>query len=193
VATCLAVADAGVSPLRRLAEKGFDMRAYLAASMSLAGLLILAGCSPSGESETATAPATAAESAAPAPAPKPVLSAAALPAPYNEAALDMGEQTYAMRCKACHAVDPAAGDMIGPNLHGVFARKPGSKEGFRYSPAMTAFAASTPMATWQPEELDKWLADPSGYLPGSAMIFNGLSDPGERRNLIGYLLAASAS
>ena len=37
-------------------------------------------------------------------------------------------------CAACHSDKP---DAIGPSLKGVYGRKAGSLEDFRYSPAMT--------------------------------------------------------
>jgi cytochrome c len=161
----------------------------IVASVALAALLLTAACGEPA-SETTT-PAAEAPAAAPA-APQPALTAANLPAPYNEADLDAGKQSYMIKCRACHAVEAAAGDMVGPNLDGVFQRKPGSKEGFRYSEAMVAFAAATPMTVWLPGEIDHWLEKPTEYLPGSAMFFNGMPDAVERRNLIGYLLAETA-
>lgn len=162
------------------------------ASVALAGFLLTAACSPApAETAEPAAPAVAETPAAPA-APEIVLTADGLPAPYNEADLDAGKQSYMIKCRACHAVESADGDMVGPNLHGVFARKPGSKEGFRYSEAMVGFAGATTMTVWLPEEIDAWLAKPTEYLPGSAMFFNGISDPVERKNLIGYLLAETA-
>lgn len=135
---------------------------------------------PAGDVEPVAAPAETAAPAAPA------------ASPYATANLEAGKQAYMIRCRACHAVDAAAGDLVGPNLDGVFQRKPGSKAGFRYSEAMVAFAGSSDMHTWRPEEVDEWLAKPTDYLPGSAMFFNGIKDAGERRNLIGYLLAETA-
>src|SRR5256885_1443106 len=42
-------------------------------------------------------------------------------------------------CAACHSVGTdakPAGDDVGPNLHGVFGRKAGSRDDFRYSGPM---------------------------------------------------------
>ena len=41
--------------------------------------------------------------------------------------------------------------------------------------------------TWTPEELDRWLADPKGYLPGSKMVFIGVPNAQDRRDIIAYL------
>ncbi|MEZ5937155.1 MAG: cytochrome c family protein [Hyphomonadaceae bacterium] len=153
-------------------------------SLATAALaLVLSACSPSADN----AQSAAAETAAATPAPAHALTLEDLPAPYNEADLAAGRNAFT-RCAACHTLDEGAPDRMGPNLHTVFHRKPGSKPGFRYSESMKALAASTPLETWTPEELDKWLQDPAGYLPGSAMTFNGISDPEARRDLIAWLM-----
>ena len=118
-------------------------------------------------------------------------SLADLPAPWNEADLTAGEAVW-QNCIKCHSVDPAIPSTLGPNLHGVFARAPGSLEGRDYSPAMTAFAETTDMTYWTPEEVDKWLANPRTYLPQSAMFFDGLADETQRRDLIGWLMIESS-
>jgi cytochrome c len=40
---------------------------------------------------------------------------------------------------------------------------------------------------WTFEELDKFLANPKGEVPGTAMAFAGLKKPDERANVIAYL------
>src|SRR3990167_6099323 len=41
--------------------------------------------------------------------------------------------------------------------------------------------------TWDAEHLDKWLADPRGFMPGTKMTFAGLKNPQDRVDLIAYL------
>ena len=38
--------------------------------------------------------------------------------------------------------------------------------------------------TWDLDHLDKWLADPKGFLPGTKMTFAGVKDAGDRRDLV---------
>src|SRR5215471_14763938 len=45
-----------------------------------------------------------------------------------------GEKVFE-ECRACHAAD-GVGNEVGPGLRGVFGRKAGEREDFRYSPAM---------------------------------------------------------
>jgi cytochrome c len=44
---------------------------------------------------------------------------------------------------------------------------------------------------WTPESLDRFLADPEGYLPGTYMGSPGLRDASERRAVIQFLRGAA--
>lgn len=115
-----------------------------------------------------------------------------LPAPWNEADLAAGETLFQNNCVKCHSVEPGVPSTLGPHLHGVFARHPGSLEGHDYSPAMDEFAETTDMRYWIPEKVDEWLANPRSYLPQSAMFFDGLPDDTQRRDVIGWLMIESS-
>ena len=41
--------------------------------------------------------------------------------------------------------------------------------------------------TWTLDELDKFLTNPKGYIPGTAMGFAGLPKDSERADVIAYL------
>jgi cytochrome c len=106
---------------------------------------------------------------------------ASLPAPYNTADLLNGQRQSAL-CRACHTFTDGGPDMTGPNLHGVFGRRVGGKAGYAYSPAVKAAGF-----TWDAAKLDRWLADPRGFLPGTKMTFLGIQDPKDRIDLIAFL------
>jgi cytochrome c len=106
---------------------------------------------------------------------------ASLPAPYNTADLDNGKMKFGM-CRSCHTIAPGGANLTGPNLHGVFGRKAGTLEGYNYSDAVKAAGF-----VWDAEHLDKWLAEPRTFLPGTKMSFAGLKDPKDRTDLIAYL------
>jgi cytochrome c len=77
--------------------------------------------------------------------------------------------------------------MTGPSLANVWNHKAGSAEGFaRYSEAMKRLNAK-----WDERTLDKWLADPERFLPGTTMTFPGVKDPKARRDVIAYLKAVT--
>jgi len=88
-------------------------------------------------------------------------------------------------CAACHKLAAGANE-VGPSLHGVFSRKAGELGDFRYSPAMKRSGV-----TWTAETLDKYLADPQAFIPANRMPYAGLSNAGDRADLIAYLQKAT--
>lgn len=145
--------------------------------------LAVSACSKDGGSSSeapASAPADAPAAAAPTDADK-AAALAALPAPYNTGDLANGQSKFAL-CRSCHTITDGGPDLTGPNLHGVFGRKVGSRPGYAYSEVVKASSF-----TWDAEHLDKWLADPRGFMPGTKMTFPGLKDPKDRIDLIAYL------
>jgi cytochrome c len=93
-----------------------------------------------------------------------------------------GEKTFA-KCKACHSLD-AGKNGVGPSLQGVIGRKSGTGAGFKYSLPMIDKAL-----VWNKENLEKYLRDPKGFIPGNKMIFVGLKGD-EADDVIAYLQSA---
>jgi cytochrome c len=86
------------------------------------------------------------------------------------------------QCVACHSAAPGE-HMTGPSLAHVWNRKAGTSEGFtRYSDAM-----KSANVTWNEGTLDKWLANPDGFLPGTSMTFPGITETNARQDVIAYL------
>jgi cytochrome c len=82
-------------------------------------------------------------------------------------------------CAACHTDKP---DAIGPSLRGVFGRKAGSLEDFRYSNAMLRANF-----IWHEANLRAYIKDPQAKVPGNRMPFGGLDDPKDIDDIIAYL------
>ena len=95
-----------------------------------------------------------------------------------------GAEIYT-RCAACHALEY---DRTGPRHCGLIGRKAGTVPGFEYSPAM-----KRSRLTWDEGTLDRFLANPPGVVPGTAMTYAGVADARERADLIAYLREAGAS
>ncbi len=89
-----------------------------------------------------------------------------------------GKQVFAT-CAACHSDKP---DAIGPSLRGVFGRKSGSLDDFRYSNAMMRANL-----TWNEDNLRAYLKDPQAKVPGNRMPFGGLRDEKDIDDVIAYL------
>lgn len=169
-----------------------NMRLFAGTSLAALASLALSACG--GASEPAAAPAataeaevaapetTAAPAAAPAPA-EPSLEFAHLPEPYKSANYAAGVRTWKL-CQSCHLTAEGAGNLVGPNLHGIFGRQVASAPGFDYSPALKAETF-----TWTPEQLDHWLQNPSTFVRGNRMSFAGVRRESDRVAVIAWLMA----
>lgn len=106
---------------------------------------------------------------------------AATPTPTpTQAAAPVGPPASFTQCQICHAVEPGQNG-IGPSLAGVFGRGAGSVTGFSYTEGMRSSGL-----TWNQATLDRYLADPSGVVPGTTMAVGPL-DAAQRRAIIEYL------
>ena len=162
------------------------MRFFVSALLSLSVLSACGGANEPAAPAPAAAPVIApvTETTAPAPA-EPSLEFTALPAPYNTASYAAGNRTWKL-CQSCHLTAEGAGNLVGPNLHGLFGRQVASEPGFDYSPALKAETF-----TWTPEQLDHWLANPRTFVPGNRMSFSGVRKPEDRLAVIAYLMVQS--
>src|SRR3954470_3902301 len=82
-----------------------------------------------------------------------------------------GEALYT-RCMGCHAL---AYDRTGPHHCGLFGRRAGSVPGFAYSDAMKRSEI-----VWSAQTLERFLANPTKTVPGTAMGYALVPDPKER-------------
>jgi len=101
--------------------------------------------------------------------------------PPSVLAADRGESAF-VQCAACHPAAAGQPHGVGPNLHGRFAQPIAGALGFVFSRALRKLPG-----VWSEAELDRWLADPQAYAPGTKMAYAGLKDPAQRRAVIEYL------
>ncbi len=74
------------------------------------------------------------------------------------------------RCAQCHSADKGGGNGLGPNLFGIAGRKAAAVPGFYYSPALKGAKI-----TWTDDKLHAWLVNPQKMVPGTRMVFTGLT------------------
>lgn len=94
---------------------------------------------------------------------------------------------YYIFCQACHTLNEGGMNKVGPNLHGVAGNAAAQAGGFVYSDALTNAGL-----VWDDATLDAWIARPAELVPGTTMVFAGISDPQQRADLIAYLKQATA-
>jgi cytochrome c len=95
----------------------------------------------------------------------------------------------AKKCGACHTFEKGGPNRVGPNLYNVLNEPKGQgRGGFNFSAAMKGKGG-----TWTYDDLNKFLANPKGFVPGTAMGFAGISKDSERADVIAYLRSLSES
>jgi cytochrome c len=123
------------------------------------------------------------------PAAEPAAPAAVEPVLGLIASADVAKgETVAKKCVSCHDFTSANANKVGPGLYGVVGRAAGTHEGFAYSDPMKAHAKP-----WTFEELNHFIANPKGYIPGTKMTFAGLPKVEDRAALFAWMRNQAAS
>jgi cytochrome c len=91
-------------------------------------------------------------------------------------------QAAAKVCQTCHTFEKNGPNRVGPNLYGIVGDHKGEGRGFNFSAAMKAKGG-----TWTDEDLNQFIANPKGFVPGTAMGFAGIQRDNQRADVIAYL------
>lgn len=92
-----------------------------------------------------------------------------------------GEQSF-KKCAVCHAIGEGAKNKVGPVLNGIDGRKSGSAEGYNYSEANKNSGI-----TWNEAQFLEYIKDPRAKVPGTKMVFAGIKNDAEAKNLWAFL------
>ena len=86
------------------------------------------------------------------------------------------------KCAICHEIGEIAKNKVGPELNGIDGRASGSAPGYNYSDANKKSGI-----TWNEATFLEYIKDPRAKIPGTKMIFAGIKNETEAKNLWAYL------
>jgi len=92
-----------------------------------------------------------------------------------------GEHVFS-RCLPCHSIGPGAANKIGPVLNGLDGRHSGSVPNFSYSDANKNSGI-----VWNETTFKQYIKAPQAMIPGTKMIFPGISNPQDINDLWAYV------
>ncbi|PTM39406.1 cytochrome c family protein [Bosea sp. 124] len=95
--------------------------------------------------------------------------------------ISAGERSW-NKCRACHQVGETAKNGVGPQLNGLFGRHSGAVDGYSYSAANRNSGI-----TWDDAIFADYIKDPRAKIPGTKMVFAGIKNEQEIRDLTAFL------
>lgn len=155
------------------------MLKYIRAA-ALSSLFVLAGCGSD------PAPEPLEQIIVREPGTAPAIAAAPADAPASTLIAD-GKAAFA-NCSACHSLEQGAPNGVGPNLVDIVGQAAGEVAGFAYSDALKASGI-----VWTAAELDSFIADPAGKIPGTTMVAGAIAEPSKRQAVIAYIESVTAN
>ena len=107
-----------------------------------------------------------------------------VPAPSFGADAVAGRGYFRAQCALCHSAEAGDnGGAQGPNLQGILGRKAGSSDDYAYTAALKNSGI-----VWDAASLQRFLANPAGVVPGTAMVIP-VQSAVDRENLAAYFTA----
>ena len=85
-------------------------------------------------------------------------------------------------CVVCHSIDKTGPMRSAPSLWGIVGAPKARSAWFSYSMALRNKGG-----VWSEEDLDAYLANPNGFIPGTLKVLPPINDPARRKQLISFL------
>jgi cytochrome c len=92
-----------------------------------------------------------------------------------------GEKLFAVKCGACHSIEPDK-NKAGPSLFGIVGRPSGSVPGYKYSKAVMAAKIH-----WDLGLIDGYIQDPQDIIKGTKMPDPKAGRASDRADIVAYL------
>jgi cytochrome c len=90
--------------------------------------------------------------------------------------------TVFKQCSPCHKTGPGATNGIGPELNGLDGRHSGSVPNYSYSDANKNSGIA-----WNEQKFEEYIKDPRARIPGTKMIFAGIKNEQQAKDIWAYL------
>ena len=90
--------------------------------------------------------------------------------------------TLFKQCAVCHKIGPGATNGLGPELNGLDGRHSGSVANYSYSDANKNSGI-----VWNEVTFKEYIKDPKAKIPGTKMIFAGIKNEQQAKDLWAYL------
>ena len=85
-------------------------------------------------------------------------------------------------CAVCHAFEEGSGNKTGPSLWNIVNRAIAADQRFSYSAAL-----AQKQGVWDFDTLDRFLASPTDFAPGTRMALAGIEDENARASILRFL------
>jgi cytochrome c len=95
--------------------------------------------------------------------------------------LDRGAIVF-KKCAICHKIGPGATNLVGPVLNGLDGRHSGSVPNYSYTDANKNSGI-----VWNEETFAEYIKDPRAKIPGTKMIFAGIKNEQDIKDLWAYI------
>ncbi len=101
---------------------------------------------------------------------------------YHFKATPVGADGPLKECVVCHSVESGGALRVGPPLYGIVGARKARTGWYGYSVALQKAGG-----TWTEDDLDKFLASPAKFLPGTSKTILGIPDAKQRADIIAAL------